>query len=90
MIKVGTGDWGSWEGNSNLQFSFQGIVKDSPLVSAEEEEGEKDGGKTQEIAHPPQVLGPDVWDSLITYKLELPCLTDCLIDTVFFAPHLLL
>ena len=56
----------------------------------EEEEGEKDGGKTQEIAHPPQVLGPDVWDSLITYKLELPCLTDCLIDTVFFAPHLLL
>ena len=37
------GDWGSWEGNSNLQFSFQGIVKDSSLVSAEEEEGEKEG-----------------------------------------------
>ena len=56
----------------------------------EEEEEEKDGRKTRDIARTSQVLGPDVWDSPITCKLELPCLTDCLIDMVFFAPHLML
>lgn len=39
-----------------------------------------------ESARTPQVLGPDVWDSPITCKLELPCLTDCLIDMVFYFP----
>ena len=55
-----------------------------------EEEEEKDGRKTRDIARTPQVLGPDVWNSRIACQLELPCLIDCLIDTVFFASHLLL
>ena len=89
-VTLFTGSFLSEELEAALETSHLVIFSTKRRIRCCQEKEEKDGRKTRDIARTPQVLGPDVWDSPITCKLELPCLTDCLIDTVFFAPHLML